>query len=361
MRFSSVIIGFLLISRFIPVNGQEKSNFFFTGAQAHYGFIIPHTSKVEPISHTNPYGFELDLNWLHTSFESWRVFHAYNISGVQLVYYNYQNPEIVGSSYALTAYTEPIVKRGNRLMFSVRGGGGLSYQTNIFDFDKNTENLFFSTRISFPLYMSARLKFGITDNLFLTLAGTYNHISNGAMRIPNMGMNFPTASAGLELFPGKFPKLDNGYVPEKSIGFREQYILIQGITGYKDVYGVSTWTWGMSSRYTWRMKSFYALNAGAELIFDKGVRKMIEIEDKKLDYKRFALTGGQDFFLGRIIFSQYIGVYLYSPYKAKAPVYQKYEVSYRVMPHLLTGVYLKAHTSDAELFGFSMNCILGIK
>lgn len=351
-----VLFAFLLLTGLNAI-AQEQRSSFFIGAQAHYGFIIAHTAVIEPVSHTKPYGAELSFNWLKTSFESWKVFHAYNNSGFQLAYYNYQNPEIVGSSYALTAFTEPIISKGNRFMFSVRGGGGISWQTKLYDYEFNTLNRFFSTGISFPLHLSARLKYGLTDNTFLTLSANYNHISNGAMRLPNMGMNFPTASAGIEVFPKPFPSLDHGYVPGGKTRVTKRYILLQGITGYKIVYGEPCWSWGVSSRYVYQFRSFYALNAGAELILDNGMRRLISIKDEDLDYKRFAITAGQDFFLGKIVFTQYLGVYLYSPYKAKAPVYQKYELSYRVTPNFLTGVYLKAHTSDAELFGFSMNYI----
>lgn len=349
-----VLCAFLLLAG-LNTKAQEQNYSFFIGAQAHYGFIIAHTAVLEPVSHTRPYGVELTFNWLKTSFESWRVFHAYNNSGIQLAYYNYQNPEIVGSSYALTAFTEPIISKGNRFKFSVRGGGGISWQTKLYDYESNTLNRFFSTRISFPLHLSARLRYGVSDNTFLTLSANYNHISNGAMRLPNMGMNFPTASAGIEFFPKSFPLLNHGYVPERNPGITNRYLLFQAISGYKVVYGEPCWSWGFSSRYVHQLRSFYALNAGAELILDKGVKRMIAIEDRDLDYKRFAVTAGQNFFLGKIMFTQYLGVYLYSPYKAKAPVYQKYEVSYRITPAFLTGVYLKSHTSDAELFGFSMN------
>lgn len=360
MKIRYYIIAALLILS-LPSHAQERNSKFFIGAQAHYGFIIAHTQKIEAVSHTKPYGVELNLNWLHTSFESWKVFHTYNISGFQLAYYNYQNPEIVGSSYALTAYTEPILMRTGKFIFSARGGGGISWQTKIYDYDYNTLNRFFSTRISFPLHLSARMRYALSDNVMFTLSANYNHISNGAIKLPNMGINFPTASAGLEFFPKHFPQLNHGYRPEQSVPVRHRYILVQAITGYKVVYGEPEWSWGVSTRLTQQLKSFYALNAGAELIMDKGVKKMLEIEDRNLDYKRFAITAGQDFFLGRIIFSQYLGIYVYSPYKAKAPVYQKYEISYRVVPDVLAGVYLKAHTSDAELFGFSLNCILHLK
>jgi hypothetical protein len=243
-------------------------------------------------------------------------------------------------------------------MFSVKGGAGFSYHTKIYHDPDNQLNKFFSTRLSFPLYLSARIKYRLNSNLFLTLSGNYNHISNGAMRIPNYGMNFPTVSAGLEYFNKKIPELNDHFSPLRNKKESGRYLVIQALTGYKVVYGVDTWTFGLSTRYTWQIRTRYALNAGAEFIDDKGVKKMIEISEVEVDNKRFAITGGQDFLLGRAVFTQYLGIYVYSPYKAKHPVYQKYELSYKILPDIMLGVYLKAHTSDAELFGFSMNYLI---
>jgi hypothetical protein len=354
------VIYIFLSACFITGNAQPENSFFFPGAQVHYGFIIPHTAAVEPVSHSNPAGFELDFNWLNTSYESWKVFRRYNISGIQAAYINFRNPE-VGSAYMLSTYTEPILRSGERFIFSVKAGGGISWQTKIFDYTDDTISKFFSTRISFPLYISARLRYRLTSGTMLTLSGCYNHISNGAIRNPNYGINFPTVSLGLEYFPGKFPAPDHSFKSDGDTRSSHQYILFQGITGFKSLYGESFLSVGFSARYTRHLRTWYALNGGAELIMDKGVRKMIEVDDRKDDYKRFAITAGQDFYLGRIVFSQYLGIYLYSPYKAKDPVYQKYELAYRILPDFLLGAYLKAHTSDAELFGFSANYILRLR
>jgi hypothetical protein len=358
MRYSIAL--FLLIKYSFLVNSQapDSTNHYSIGIQAHYGFIIPHSAAIAPVSKTNPYSFEISLNNLKTSYESWSVFNRYNISGIQFNYFNFQNPEILGSAYLLTVFTEPVLSYGNRFRFSVKGGAGLSYHTKIFKFEKNELNKFFSTSISFPLYLSARIKYSINESANLILSGTYNHISNGAMRIPNYGMNFPTVAAGLEYFPKKNPHLDRSVTPQLIKKVSGRYLLVQVLSGYKVVWGVDTYSFGVSTRYTWQLRARYALNAGAELIFDGGVKKYLEIHGLNLDYKRFAITGGQDFLLGKAVFTQYLGVYVYSPYKAKHPVYQKYELSYKILPSFMVGVYLKAHTSDAELFGFSLNYML---
>jgi hypothetical protein len=360
MKKPVLFISLVLLSLNI-FSQEDKEYHSLTAFQSHYGFIIPHTEAIEPVSHTKPYGFELSFSRLHTSYEKWKVFRHYNITGIQATYFNFQDPDIVGNVYALSTFTEPLLVTKKKFIFSVKAGAGFSYQTKIYDYTNDSLNKFFSTRISFPLYLSARLKYRVAPKTFLTLAGTFNHISNGAVKIPNFGINFPTISLGIEYFQKPFPVLDDEFTTGHDQKLKRSYILLQSLIGYKTVYGEFKTAFGVSARYTRQIRTFYAFNGGMELILDGGVKKMIAIEDRSVDYKRLALTAGQDFFLGKVSFTQYLGIYVYSPYRAKHPVYQKYELAYRIFPDVLAGVYLKAHTSDAELFGFSLNYILRSK
>jgi hypothetical protein len=355
MRNTGLIIILFLINSSVHSQETKTGKHFFTGFQSHYGFIIPHTAAIEPVSHTSPYGFELSFNRLHTSYEKWKIFRRYTISGLQLGYFNFQNPDIVGKSYVLSIFTEPIILARNRYVFSVKAGGGASWQTRIHDPVNDSLNKFFSTRISFPLYLSAKLKYRIAQNTLLTLSGCYNHISNGAVRLPNYGINFPTVSLGVEYFPKPFPELNHNYTAEQSSRSADRYFMFQGLTGYKIVYGEPTWSFGISARFTRHLRTFYALNAGAELLFDGGVRRMIVIEDRQIDDKRFSVTAGQDLLFGKVVFTQYLGIYFYTPYKPMSPVYQKYELSYRFMPNFQTGIYLLAYGGDADLFGLAVS------
>jgi len=348
---------FLLTCLQASPQNRDTLNYYSIGINAHYGFIIPHSSAIEPVSHTNPAAIEINFNKLNLAYESWRIFNCFNSNGVQLTYFNFQNPDILGNAFLLTAFTEPILCYRDRFIFSLKAGAGFSYHTKIFDFHTDTLNKFFSTRLSFPLYIVAMFKYRLTNGLYLTASGSYNHISNGATRVPNYGMNFPTFLMGLEYYNRELPQLNHlGYKVIKDF-IPERYFSGQILTGYKDVYGKLYYAYGLSLRYSWHLRYHYALNAGAEIILDQGIRRKIEIENKSVDYKRFAVTAGQDFIFGRISFTQYFGIYLYSPYKAKDMIYQKYELKYQIFKPLSAGFFLKAHTSDAELCGFCLNYV----
>jgi hypothetical protein len=336
----------------------------FAGFEMHYGFIIPHSEVIEPVSHSNPVGIEIDFERLNTTYEKWKVFNAYWISGIKAGYFDFQNPKILGGAFVFTAFAEPVLNHGKRHIISLRTGAGLSWHTKIYDAVENPTNQFFCTRISFPLYLSVRFRYRLTGRTFLTFSGNYNHISNGGIKQPNYGMNFPTLSAGIESFREPVPALSKEYSRNREVGRKTISLVIQALTAYKVVDKTdlfpekATFTFGLHSRVERQLTNFYSLNVGAEFIWDGGIKESIRRENIGVDYRRFALTAGQNFLFGKVIFTQYFGFYLYSPYKAKNTVYQKYELGFKVNQHLRVGVYLKAHTSDAELMGLNISAVM---
>lgn len=354
----------LLLSYSASASTADSTRRIYSGFQAHYGFIIPHSKAIQDIAGTNPFGFEVSRNKLRTSLSDWQVFNTYWISGIEARYFNFQNPEILGGVFDISVFAEPVVRHGNNYLFTIRGGAGVSYHTKIYDELENPLNQFFSSKISFPLFLDARFKYKIGDRTLFTLSACYNHISNGGVRQPNKGMNFPTLSAGLERYHKPFPVLNDNFTPIRRAGETKAFLLIQAITsvkvlGEKDSYPEKAkFIYGLHSRITKPLGPFYALNSGVEMIFDGYVKETIKREQSGLDYKRVALTFGQDFMLGEMVFTQYLGLYLYSPFKAENLVYQKYELAYRLNRNLRLGFYLKAHLQVAELMGVNINYIL---
>ncbi|HLN55010.1 MAG TPA: acyloxyacyl hydrolase [Bacteroidales bacterium] len=355
-----LIVLFLLATSRLLIAQSDNSNDLFIGGKLHYGFIFA-PEEIKPLPLTRPYGFELNLSKLYTSYESWKIFRSYNIAGIQAAYYNYQNPGVIGSSYVISAYTEPIIRNRRLTVISMRAGGGLSYQTKIYNPVTDSLNRFVSARVSFIFYLSARFKYKLSPNTLLTLSGNFNHISNGAIRIPNMGLNFPTFSLGLEYFPKRFPALNHGYRFVEEAGTSGSYIVLEALGGFRYVYGQAAGIYGASARFTRQFNSWFALHGGAELVMDGGVRKTIVAENGNADYKRFALTAGFDFIAGKFTATQYLGLYLYSPWKAKDPVYQKFELTYKIFPDIRTGIALKTYIGEVDFVGWTLNYLLRLK
>lgn len=361
MKYKSTAVALFLLIQSVALVIADTIPNKFTGFQMHYGFIIPHSESIRDVSHTRPYGFELSRSNFHTSYNDWLVFNGYWISGLEASYFNFQNPSVIGSVIAISAFAEPVLSYGNKYFLTVRFGGGLSYHNRIYDKDENPLNLFFSSRISFPLYVSARIKYSIGENTFITFSGTYNHISNGGYKQPNKGINFPTLALGLEHFQKTPPVLDNRYSSYPEIRKAETSVTMQVLTTVRMINEENEFpqkacfVYGLHTRISKPFGSIYSLNAGAEIIWDRYIRETLRRSFIDLDYTRFALTCGQNFRLGKVNFTQYFGFYLYSPNKARNSVYQKYELAYDISGKISLGVYLKAHAQVAESMGFVFN------
>jgi hypothetical protein len=356
-----VFVILFLLSRAVFFIKADTIPFFYSGFQVHYGYIIPHSEFIRAVSHTKPYGFEISRNRIHTSYGEWKVFNAYWISGVEAAYFNFQNPEVLGYVFTISAFAEPVLFHGSRYFITIRSGGGLSYHSKIYDPVENPANMFFSTRISFPLYAAARFKYRIGCCTYLLLSGSYNHISNGGIKLPNKGMNFPTMTFGVERFQGKPPELNDNFYSYHEVRKPAIFLTIQALTTLRVMSSEGVfpqkayYVFGMHTRITKPLGSKYALNAGAEIICDGYIKETLRRTQTNLDYKRFAITFGQDFLLGKVIFTQYCGFYLYSPNKARKPFYQKYELAYKIYRNILFGIYLKSHLGVAESMGVTFS------
>jgi hypothetical protein len=367
-RLAAVFLAILLTMLAGPMYGQRNGSTIYNsvGAEGHYGLIIRHSTKISGVSHTKPIGVTAAAGRINTSLESWKVFNAFWFRGFEAGYFNYRYPDVLGGVFSFIVFAEPVLNHGKNHLFTIRGGVGPTFHTIYYDSIANPLNLYFSTRMSFRLFLSARFNYRLSENLVLGISGNYNHISNGGVKQPNLGMNFPTASLGLHYFPGGFPVLTREYrndlVIRPGIAWTLQALSSYRVIGKTEIYPEEgLFSFGVRASASKQLSRYYALNAGAEIISDYAIKETIRRSGLDMDFRRAAVTAGQDFLFGQTIFTQYFGIYVYSPYKAMNRTYQKYELSYRINEKLFAGVFLKAHAHVAELMGIQIGYIFGRK
>jgi hypothetical protein len=337
-----------------PLEGQfnkREGDPVVVGLHGYYGMIIPHASAIRDVSHTNPRGFELNLALHITSEDVWQYCYCYPRAGAALLYVNFDNPGVVGSAVAVYPYIEPFIGAGKRLSFGVRFGPGFSYQTTIYDEETNPGNKFFGSHFAFIAMMNGSVNYRIGDNLLGRMTFSYNHISNGGTVKPNYGINFPMLGLGVDYIinPFDFEERERNRLavlnPDKDRIDLSLFFSGRESENFDRWYGV----YGISGGYSRMVSRISALFAGGELVSDRLVKRVAEndfengLYDKMPDHKRFSLLAGHELVLGKFLFSQYAGFYLYSPVKARNEWYQRYALMYRLTSNLWTGVNVKSH------------------
>jgi hypothetical protein len=344
--------------------GDEPANLVSLAVRGHYGFIIPHSKAIAEISESNPWGLEADLAWHLVRERIWKHCYCYPRTGLSLDYFNFAFPEVLGHSVALYPYIEPYIRPQKKISISFRFGMGPAWVTKVYDAETNPDNFFFGTHLSFIAMLNAAVNVRLSGRVSARAAFNYNHISNGGLSQPNVGMNFPTVNAGLDYsFPEvSFPTRakDTMRVLYTDKCWWDAYLLGTMKNDDKDVekyYPVI----GAGIYYNRLIARILALNAGTEWVSDFSLKEKIRQEyindpASAPDHNRAAILLGLDLRFGRFSFVHQWGIYYYAPYTSMHHVYQRYGLNLSFTGKLYLGVNIKSHGHIADL----MDMRLGI-
>ena len=328
------------------------SNPLQIGIKPQYGIILAHSSKIEQLTNSNSFGLEAEIAWLRIKEKNYQQCNCFSKVGFSILYMNYSNPEVIGSSYNIIGFAEPYLIRTKVFQLSTRMGIGLTYLDHIYDEINNPENLFFSTHFAFITHIDLNANFKLNNNFSLMAYAKYNHISNGGTKSPNYGMNFPTFGIGLNYnLNGKidFPNFQN----QEFKPFNFFYVNTFGTfkTVEKDIENQETQTfifgfYGVVGR---KVTKINGLSTGLEYINDGAVKEKMKRLNLETDNQQISFLVGHHFLFGQFDFSQYWGTYVYAPYKVRN-FYQRYSLTYRFKRHIMIGVTFKVHGDWADNF-----------
>ena len=330
---------------------QEKTLFSY-GLSFHKAFILIHSEDVRPIEDSYPTGLQLDLTWQQRSLESWNKCRCFPKIGASVQLWDFDNPEILG--YGMNAYffIEPEYGSANFFSFSFRGGFGGSLLTNPYDENDNPENQSYSTHVAFSLILALKAGFRLSDKTRLEIAPYYNHISNGGVKDPNKGINYPSISIGLShsLAEARYNNYaKSGWDKDN----RLERIDITPFVAWKQMEDdVHVFAPGIEVKGSRQVAQINALTLGFEYLEDNFAKFEFEKDGVDGEWRKLSTAVGHEFLLGKLIFSQQLGFYLYNPDWEGEMFYQRYGLVYYWTKWLGTGVNMKAHGKVADLIDF---------
>ena len=109
-----------------------------------------------------------------------------------------------------------------------------------------------------------------------------------------------------------------------------------------------------------RLNGKSAINGGIDFFYSLALKEAIENDDtfaneNAPDFKRIGLTLGHELFISQISILVQLGYYIYRPYKAVDPVYQRYGLKFYTNNNkLFFALNLKTHGAVAEMAEFGI-------
>ncbi len=351
MKSPTLLLAVLILFNLIGFgqNSSEKQVFTGYSIRPHYGFVIIHSQDIVAVKDSYPIGLEIDAFRLNISQQAWNQCLCSPRAGISIGIWDFNSPDILGYGINPLVYIEPAFNVKNRLHFSFRGGAGLSLLSRPYDSVKNPNNLSYSTHIAFSLLAGVQLNYRINNRFSMQLAANFNHISNSGIKEPNKGINYPSASIGLTYFPVDPVFLTYQYVNWDSIPRDKNRLSFHILATNKQVelkryYPIV----GMGIQFFHQISRINAVGGELDLVWHGALDHRARTEGMSGDALSFGIGAGNEFLLGKFLFSQVFGLYIKKPVGLKQDVYQRYTLVYQVGDHFVPGLGLRAHGHVAD-------------
>jgi hypothetical protein len=333
-------------------DSSRLPSIFSLGVGVQRGFIFAHSPAVENTKGAHPTGIELVLSWQRNDPDTWELCNCFPRKGLLLAYYDYDT-RILGKSYTAGYFLEPVYRISRKSYFSFRGVAGASYLTSPFDSVSNPTNMSYSTSLSAYLLVGLGLWFPVGNHFWLNASLNYQHESNGGLRQPNKGINWPTAGILLSYQPVNRPyktaarsnkRYWLGQPPRTDVS-----LFAMGKRGI-DEYGESKRLplIGMGVQIAKQVGRINNLTLGAEIYRDASLKARLEQENIGASAIKAGLSAGHEFILGKFLFSQRLGIYVFDETPYYDLLFHRWGLQYRLNRKLAIGFNLQAHRHVAD-------------
>ncbi len=264
-------------------------------------FLTGDNASGEPVdyfqSFSLQYGIETDGRKL------WQQLYAYPTWGFAFYSVNFFNPDELGNPSSIyTFINAPIIKRFKNWSINYEVGFGLTY--NWKPFDINTNPFQYAIGSNNTVFIDAGLNadFNVGKHFNLTAGFTFTHFSNGATRVPNMGINLIAPRIGAkyrfeprkEFIVNEIPKYSNNWeyialvaASSKQLGYM---VTDNSDTTYvAEAYGVFTFSTGVNRQISHKVK----LGLGADFSYDGSYNSYIKYQNNQTTERLNAGNGNK--------------------------------------------------------------------
>lgn len=343
--------GLFLLLCLAPVFSFSQ-NGFGVEASSHAGFMWAHSAAIRHLSTSYQYGGEVTVFRQPSDSSDWGKNFGYPFHGAQLSWYNL-NDSRLGQAFSLCGYFDfPLVKT-RKFHFVFRSATGIGAVTNRYDPDDNFQNIAIGSVLNVAIQYGFLGRWRLSPTLSGFSGMSITHFSNGAHRLPNLGINIPALKAGVTWQPkGPVYWETKG---QKDKGFsKENHLEIFALAGAK---GVEIGTPDMMPVYTIRavfsrrITHKSSFSAGPDIFYSTLLRDGLRADSDPENPGREALRGGialgYQLHINNFSYHVGMGAYVYAPYSGDGILYHRYGMQYRVK-RLTLMLGLKSHFANAD-------------
>lgn len=301
--------------------------------RAHVNKMLPHTNSMKKLDNGKfSFGNEFRAGIQTEGNKDWH--HVYNFPnyGFGYLWGSYNNTNI-GSHSVIYSFIDIPFHSNEKHQLSTNWALGVSFNIDEYHETENPQNIAIGTDKNAYASFSVNWRYQLSPYIELGTAIKLQHLSNGSIQRPNLGIN----QLGVELTSTYTLKKKKRIAQDKVdlIKKKYQYSLSYGggLADIDDNTDKKYYCSSLSIAAYRRINNKRTIGLGSDIFYRGYLADDPNIEQKAplsqlMSYGAFVSS---EFIIHRIRFSAQVGVYIWRPYKYDVPYYERLTISYDLL------------------------------
>jgi len=352
----SALVGFFIIqlTGFSTLFAQKPAlHQFAVTAGFHHGFIIPHRTSVESLLQKHINGLEVDIIYQTTGAKEWQRAYWLPQTGISIAAWDLGNKDQLGKAVSFIPYIDFTLTRNRHVAFDLRFGWGVCLIEKKFNIQENHKNLAIGTHFNYSIMIHPHVKWDLNERVAISTGFGLTHFSNGALTMPNLGLNLVTATGAITYSFGE-KHITNSIIDSASYN-KAPYWNFYAAFGIKEIYPVGGSHYLAYTLYadrSFRISRKSSFGFGTDLFFDKS--DLVKIEEKTNEPAntpeaiKVGLHGTYELNISKLSFTVNMGGYLYAKVTTAGSFYHRIGTRYQINDKFFACLNLKTHFGKAD-------------
>lgn len=233
-RFQILLVFFAIISCRSQDQESIKRNPLLFSSSAEYGSILPTNVQLTYYDNLRYAGYSAQVLKQTTGKKDWEKLFNYPQYGIGVYGFDFLDNKKMGSPFAVYAIYSSKIKEWNKLKWYYSANLGISFNSNPFDYDAAYYNTSVGSKTNMYISLGTGLYYEIGKHFDVGLNLKFNHLSNGAMKIPNKGLNAVAPQVSLVYYPERVNPVKDEIIASKIKKYNTWEVSVFG--GKKNVF-----------------------------------------------------------------------------------------------------------------------------
>lgn len=302
----------------------------------------------------------------------------YPLWGLGFKVLDFDNISEIGIPLALYGFIDiPLIRR-QRFTLNTELGFGLSFNWHSFNPVTNKFNVALGLGQAFMSDAGLSLNYALSEHVDLVAGVNFTHFSNGAIKLPNFGINSYAPKVGLKYNFYKRPEFVKPNIPafkqhgewKISVFAAMKNIIFDSVSvDIREKYeGVFFPVYGVSALYNWRLNHVSKIGIGATFNFNESINAQVAVANNELtdidgsvtDNLQLSIYPSYEISIDKISIILQPSFYIYRKnFKNISPVFhQRIGINYLINERLYAGITLRDYSMHADFVEWTLGYVI---